>query len=144
MAEEQTPQEQPQGGTQQGGSSTNMDPKLAALLSYLLGIIGGIIFIVIEKDNKYIRFHAAQSIVFFAAAIVAGIAIMVIGGILSAIPGLGIIAGLLTLVISLIYPLLIVAVAILLMVKAWTGYDDNETFKLPVLGGIADNIAGTK
>lgn len=134
MEEEQTPQKP-------AGSSTGMDPKLAALLCYLLGVIGGVIFIIIEKENKYVRFHAAQSIVFNIAAIVIGIAIGVIAGIVSALPGIGFLGAIIFLILPL-YWLGIFVLAIVLLIKAWTGYDAGETFKLPVIGGIAENMAG--
>ena len=44
--------------------SSGMDPKLAGLLAYLIPPITGIIFFIIEKTNRVVRWHAAQSIVF--------------------------------------------------------------------------------
>jgi len=123
-------------------SSTGLDPKLGALLSYLLGIIGGIIFLVIEKDNKYVRFHAAQSIVVWIAAVGVGIVFGIGGAILTAIPGIGFIGAILLFLLGLAYPLILVALAVILMIKAWTDYDKGEIFKLPVLGGFAEKIAG--
>jgi uncharacterized membrane protein len=46
-------------------SSLHLDPNLAAALSYLLGCISGILFFVLETQNKRIRFHALQSILIF-------------------------------------------------------------------------------
>ncbi|KKN04518.1 hypothetical protein LCGC14_1096680 [marine sediment metagenome] len=123
-------------------SSTGLDPKLGALLSYLLGIIGGIIFLVIEKDNKYVRFHAAQSIVVWIAAVGVGIVFGIGGAILTAIPGIGFIGAILLFLLGLAYPLILVALAVILMIKAWTDYDSGQVFKIPVLGGIAEKIAG--
>lgn len=138
MSDEQTPQQTP-------AASSGLDPKLAALLSYLLGILGGIVFLVIEKDNKYVRFHAAQSIVFTGAWIVLWIVGTILSAILSMILG-NILGSLIGLVIGLVYLVLGLGGLILwvvLMIKAFTGYDNNETFKLPFIGGIAENIAGT-
>ncbi len=123
-------------------SSTGLDPKLGALLSYLLGIIGGIIFLVIEKDNKYVRFHAAQYIVVWIAAVGVGIVFGIGGAILTAIPGIGFIGAILLFLLGLAYPLILVALAVILMIKAWTDYDKGAIFKLPVLGGFAEKIAG--
>ena len=53
-----------------GKCSINMQPNLAALLSYLLGFVTGLIFYLIEKDNKFVRFHAMQSILVFGALFV--------------------------------------------------------------------------
>ncbi|OGW91369.1 MAG: hypothetical protein A3D28_00320 [Omnitrophica bacterium RIFCSPHIGHO2_02_FULL_63_14] len=103
-----------------GKSSTGLQPNVAALLSYLLGIITGIIFYLIEKENKFVRFHAMQSIVVFGAVLVAGIVLLFI-------PVIG----------WTLYPLLQIAslvLWILLMVKAYQG----EKFKLPWAGDIAE------
>ena len=48
-----------------GGSSTNLKPSTAGLLCYLGFWVTGIIFLVIEKKNKLIRFHAMQALVTF-------------------------------------------------------------------------------
>ena len=112
-----------------GKSSTGIDPKVAALLSYLAGIISGIVFYVIEKENKFVRFHAMQSIIVFGALLALHIVnIAVLGmflpwglrGLVSAIINLG---GL--------------ALWIILMIKAYQG----EYFKLPIAGDIAEKKA---
>ncbi len=103
-----------------GKSSTGMQPNLAALLSYLAGIITGVIFILIEKENKFVRFHAMQSIFTFGFFLVANVAlgfIPVIGW--SFMPLLG---------------LLQLVVWIILMIKSYQG----EKFKLPILGDLAE------
>jgi uncharacterized membrane protein len=106
-----------------GPTSLGMKPNVAALLSYLAGILTGIIFYLLEKENKYVRFHAMQSILtfgfFFVLNIVLGF-IPVVGW--SLIPLVG--------VVQLI-------VWIILMVKAYKG----EHFKLPVVGDMAEKNA---
>ena len=59
-------------------SSTGLDPKLAGLLCYILGIITGLIFFLIEKSNDVVRFHAAQSILFSGSMIVLWIVITIL------------------------------------------------------------------
>ena len=54
-----------------GGSTTGLEPNIAGLLCYLGGWITGIVFLVIEQKNKFVRFHALQSIVTFGALTVA-------------------------------------------------------------------------
>ncbi|MEK6692472.1 MAG: DUF4870 domain-containing protein [Nitrospirota bacterium] len=117
-----------------GTSSSGIEPNLAAALSYVLTIITGIIFFVIEKENKYVRFHAMQAILFGAAWIVLWIVlgvvflglifVPVIGWIISAVIYLGL--GLGGFILWLI-----------LMYKAYQG----ERFKLPVIGDIAEKNA---
>lgn len=103
-----------------GKTSTGMQPNVAALLSYLLGLITGIIFYVIEKENKFVRFHAMQSIVVFGFLFVAVV-------VLSFIPVIG-------WVLMPIIWIAQLALWIILMVKAYQG----EMFKLPIAGDIAE------
>jgi uncharacterized membrane protein len=103
-----------------GKTSTGMKANVAAVLSYLLGFITGIIFYLIEKENKFVRFHAMQSMVTFGALWVLSIAVWVI-------PFIG---GLLA---PLIYILEFI-LWIILMIKAYQG----EYFKLPIAGDIAE------
>jgi uncharacterized membrane protein len=106
-----------------GKTSTGLQPNAAALLSYLLGFITGIIFYVIEKDNKFVRFHAMQSILTSGALFVLQIVIAfipIIG------PALAFIVGIISLILWVI-----------LMVKAYQG----EDFKLPIVGDIAEKQA---
>ena len=103
-----------------GKSSLGLDANVAACLSYVLGLITGIIFYVLEKENKFVKFHAMQSMVVFGAVFVLGI-------ILPFIPVIGLI------LLPIVYIGSIV-LWILLMVKAYQG----ETFKLPIAGDIAE------
>src|ERR1051325_7645208 len=57
---------------QVGKSSTGLDENIAALLSYVFGWVSGLIFFLIEKDSRLVRFHAMQSILLNAAALVVG------------------------------------------------------------------------
>lgn len=103
-----------------GKTSIGMQANVAALLSYLAGLVTGIIFFLIEKENKFVRFHAMQSIVTFGALWVLYIILMfvpVIGWIL--LPVLSI--------LNLI-------LWIVLMIKAYQGV----YFKLPIAGDIAE------
>ena len=106
----------------QGGSTTGLEPNVAGLLCYLGAWITGIIFLVIEQKNKFVRFHALQSIVTFGALTIAS-------AMLSWIPFFGAF-------ISAIIGILAFGLWILLMVKAYQG----ELYKLPVAGNIADGI----
>ena len=101
-------------------SSTGMQPNVAGLLCYLVGFVTGIVFIIIEKENKFVRFHAMQSIIVFGGLFVLQI-------ILGFIPIIGWAIGLLLGIASLI-------LWILLMVKAYNG----EMYKLPVVGDMAE------
>ena len=104
----------------QGKSALGMEANIAALLSYLLGFISGIIFYALEKENKFVRFHAMQSMVVFAFLFILNIVarvLPILGGAISTL--LGIIG---------------IVVWIILIIKAYQG----EYFKLPVAGDIAE------
>ncbi|MGB7591269.1 MAG: hypothetical protein WBO19_08515, partial [Terriglobia bacterium] len=81
-----------------------MSSNVAGLLTYILGFITGIIFLVIEpyKNDKFVRFHAFQSIFFNVALIVFWIAYMILVSILSFVT-LGLIAMVMGLVGFLIW-----------------------------------------
>ena len=42
--------------------TTGLAPNVAGALAYVLGPITGVLFLVLEKENRFVRFHAAQSI----------------------------------------------------------------------------------
>ncbi len=43
-------------GNDLGKTSTGINPTVAGLLSYLLGFVSGVIFLIIEKENRFVRF----------------------------------------------------------------------------------------
>lgn len=48
-----------------GNTATGLQENIAALLCYVLGWVTGLIFFLIEPNNRFIRFHAMQSIIVF-------------------------------------------------------------------------------
>lgn len=116
-------------------TSTGLDPKLAGLLCYILGIVTGLIFFFIEKTNQVVRFHAAQSIVFSVFTIALWIILTIISLVLYQISwALGNLFNLLTLLLWLG----LFIVWIVLLIKGYSG----EKWKLPVLGDMAERLAG--
>jgi uncharacterized membrane protein len=110
-----------------------MSDNMAGALAYLLTVITGILFLVLEPYNrsKFVRFHAFQSIFFFAAWVAFSIVISILT---YAMPfGLGFVVGLLSMVVWLGG----IIVWVLLMVKAY----NHERFKLPVIGDLAEKQA---
>jgi uncharacterized membrane protein len=106
---------------------------MAGALAYALTIITGILFLVLTPYNqsKFVRFHAFQSIFFFAAWMAFWI-LMTIMSILMP-TALSVLLGLLSIVVWLAG----IVVWVLLMVKAY----NNERFKLPVIGDLAEKQA---
>jgi len=115
-----------------------MASNVAGLLTYILGFITGIIFLVIEpyKNDKFVRFHAFQSIFFNVALIVFWIAYTIVASVLGVV-SLGILAMAMGL-LSLLIALAVLAYWIFLMYKAY----NNELYKIPFIGDLAAKQAG--
>ena len=112
-----------------GGLTENV----AGLLCYILGFITGIIFLVIEPYNKnrFVRFHAFQSIFLSVAWIIVVLAQSVINGIAVTISwGLLGLFGFVWTVLGLGF----LCVVILAMIRAYQG----QRWKLPVIGDLAE------
>ena len=99
-------------------TTIKVDGNLKALLTYLAVWITGLIFLLIEKEDKLVRFHAAQSVVVFGGLMI-----------IALIPFLG------TIVSVILAPLTFI-LWIVLMVKAYQG----EKFMLPVVGEWAEQL----
>nr|WP_256522446.1 DUF4870 domain-containing protein [Halobacillus sp. A5] len=111
------------GGTPQvKKSSTGLEENVGGLLAYLLGFITGIVFLLIEKENNFIRFHAMQSLIVFGG-------IFVLGLVVNFIPIIGILVSLLIAPLSLV-------LWILLMVKAYQG----KRYHLMITGDAAEDL----
>ena len=123
-------------------SSTGLDENIAALLSYVFGWLSGLIFFLIEKESRLVRFHAMQSLLFnvlFAViAIVLWIALFVVFLVASQISGA--LTTLLSLVSILVWGVLFIAILVgwvMCLVKAFQG----QYFKLPVIGNLAEKFS---
>ena len=106
-----------------------MSPHVAAALSYVFLLVSGLIIFLMERQNRFVRFHAMQSIllslVCFAAWYVLGILLLPL-----VFVGAGfIVRG----PIMLVY-LAIIAIMVICIVNAAQG----KWFKLPIIGDIAE------
>jgi uncharacterized membrane protein len=123
-------------------SSTGLDENIAALLSYVFGWVSGLIFFLIEKDSRLVRFHAMQSILLNGAAIVVGIVLwiawVVVAIILSQISD--VLASLVSIVVGLLifvfYLGMLIAI-VMCLIKAY----QKQYFKLPVIGNFAEKFS---
>lgn len=131
-------------------SSSGLEPNIAAALSYIW--IVGVIFYLLEKENRYIRFHAMQSILFGIANSILMIVLVVVGIVLTFAFGMGgamvggALGSLVSMLIWLIWLLFwligigLFATLIFAAVKAYQG----QKLKLPIIGNMAENIAKGK
>jgi uncharacterized membrane protein len=123
-----------QSGATQGKSSVgNLDGNVAALLAYVATWLSGLIFYMLEKENRFVRFHAMQAIMLGGVAIVLMIILGTVWTIAAYISW--ILGSLVGLVCALIWLVVLVA-WVMCMVKAYQG----QQFKLPIIGDIAENM----
>jgi uncharacterized membrane protein len=101
-------------------TSTGFDANVAAALTYLVGFVTGIIFLIVEKDNRFVRFHAWQSTILFAGIVLFDILLQIV-------PLLGAL-----LVLFIVIP----GSAILWLVMMFKAYQGEE-YKLPLVGQMA-------
>jgi uncharacterized membrane protein len=110
-------------------TSTGMSENVAGALCYLVGFITGIIFLVIApyNQNKFVRFHAFQSIFLN----VAYIAFWILASFLTILThGIGI----------LLYPLIGLGFFVLWLYMMFSAYN-NKRVKLPIIGDLAEKQA---
>lgn len=82
--------------------SAGVDKKTGAILSYALGWLTGIIFLFVGKKDPDVKFHAAQSVVFFGAVSVVNIVLSIVGSLLGAVGIIFSLAGLAVAVLALV------------------------------------------
>jgi uncharacterized membrane protein len=118
-------------GTQSplGPTSMGMQPNVEAGLSYVFGWITGLIFFLVEKQNRFVRFHAMQSLLFFGGLTIIDIILNFVG----AVPGIGWLAPLVSLAVGVVGFI----GWIVLLVNGFQG----KYFKLPIVGDYAEKYA---
>jgi len=102
-----------------GRSSLNMSENIAALIAYMFGWLSGLILLLVEKESRFVRFHALQSLLFFGA-------MSLILGVLGRIPVVG-------WVFAIIGGILAFGFWIIGMVNAYRG----ELYRFPIVGDFA-------
>jgi uncharacterized membrane protein len=122
----------PAGGGAVAAPTSGLEENVAGLLCYVLGWITGLIFFLIDK-RPFVRFHAAQSIGLSIGLIVVYILVGFVFAMMHIIH-LGILA-------LAIYPILALLVFVLWIFMMYKAYQ-HEKFKLPLIGDIAENMAG--
>jgi uncharacterized membrane protein len=118
------------------GTATGLAANLAGALCYLLGPITGILFLVLEKENRFVRFHAMQSTILGVIWIGLSVALSILASILAFVPILG---WLVSILVSLGLGIVGFLLWLLLMWKAFQG----EEWEVPVAGALARKQIGT-
>lgn len=123
-------------------SSTGLDENIAAALAIFFGWLGGLIFFLIEKESRFVKFYAMQSILFNVAVLVLFIVLWVLTVVLVLIGAVigDVVASLFGLVGTLLWVVFGVAVVIavvICLVKAF----QKQYFKLPIIGNMAEKFS---
>lgn len=108
---------------------------LYAALAYLLGLITGVLMLIVEPKDKFVKFHAMQSIIFSIVIIVIQILLGIIFMPLTILT-LGM-AAIIYALIGMLIGLVVFVLWLLLMYKAYNG----EKYMLPAIGKYADDLA---
>jgi uncharacterized membrane protein len=107
--------------TDLGTTASGLDANVAAALAYSVGWVTGLAFLFFEEENKFVRFHAWQSVIVFGGLSLAWMVAL-------SVPILGWIAA------FLVIPPVSAVLWLILMFKAYQG----ERFKLPGVGDLAE------
>ena len=118
-----------------GPSSMSMKPRIAALLSNALIWVGGLFFFFMERKNRFVRFNAAQSILFFGSVSILFEVISILG-FLTAIPLIGWAFGI---VFTAVHLVLFLGAALVWLFLCFQAYRGVKT-KLPFFGDYAEKL----
>jgi uncharacterized membrane protein len=114
----------------EGASTTGLEPRTAAALSYLAGPFSGALMLWVERENAFVRFHAWQSVIGLGGLALALLASYVFAGMAMFVS-----ATLVTLLfdVAAVIWIVLVIVTLLCTWKAWSG----QRWSLPLAGEFA-------
>jgi uncharacterized membrane protein len=126
----------PSGGRDSSTRTLGLTPPVAGALSYSLTFVTGIVFYLVAED-RFVRFHAAQSILVFGLLAALNVLLSVLIGLVAAVPGAGsILVRVLGALAALLGPVGVV-LWIVLMYLAFRG----DEYAVPVVGRVAHRLA---
>lgn len=109
----------------------NADPNLEAAIAYLIPFVAGVFILLMEKNNKFVRFHAMQSIVFWLAVAAFSFVFQffTVALLFVAAP-----------LVALFAPLFGVSVFLIWLYLMWQAYQGVE-YQIPYLGKFSKDLA---
>ena len=121
-----------------------LEENVEGALCYLLGAITGILFLFLEKESDFVKFHAMQSTVTSISLIIVWIVFVILGTIVGMVvsiiaiffPPVVVIFGLISILVYLLIFLVGLVLWIVGMYKAYQG----ERYKFPIFGNITENL----
>lgn len=125
-------------------TETGLEENVAGALAYVFGIITGLLFYLVERENAFVRFHAAQSIAVSGLILAASIGLSIVGVLVSALLFTGstggLIAGsLVSLFLTFVWLGLVMGsfgLWVYLIVRAYQG----RTPRIPIAAPLADRL----
>jgi uncharacterized membrane protein len=117
-------------------TATGLPQNVAGALSYVLGPITGIAFLILERENRFVRFHAAQSTLLGVAMIIVSVVLSIASGVLAFMP---IIGWLFATLLSLVFMVVSFGLWLLLMFRAFQG----DEWEFPIVGEQARKLFPT-
>jgi uncharacterized membrane protein len=117
-----------------GPTSTGVDARLSALLCYTGWWVSALVFLIIEQQNRAVRFHAAQSLVLFG-----GLSVLIVLLSTASIGMLVVSAAAFQAVRMLLYVVWLAAVVLwlVLLLRTFKG----ETWRVPIAADLAAKLA---
>lgn len=139
------PDSGPPSGAPGGKTSLGLESNVGAMLCYIanilccIGVILAVVFLVTEKENRFVKFHAVQSLLLVGVQLVIGIAVGIVGLLFRmalSTADLGLIALLLVFGLRIVLLIIFLAIWLLAGIKAYGG----QWYKLPIIGNFAWNM----
>ncbi len=128
-----TPPEPPVVPPSPPAAGTGLQPPVAAGLACFFLLLGGIVFLVLEKKDKFVRFYAMQSVFVGGAGVMISIFLKIAGMILGLIPVLGKVILFLIGIVSMLAGLGLLVIWVIMIVKAFS----YREWEVPFLGPLA-------
>ena len=139
-----SPPEAPSSGAPGGKTSLGLDSNVGAMLCYIanficcLGLVLAIVFLVTEKENRFVKFHAVQSLFLVGTQIAVGIVVGILGYIVAMVLNmvdLSFVGWILVFCLRVVLFFVFCIIWVIAGVKAYGG----QWYKLPLIGEFAWN-----
>jgi uncharacterized membrane protein len=117
-------------------SSTGLAPNTAAALAYVAWWVSGLLFFLIERENRFVKFHAAQAMVGLGALWAIGLTVWAF-----AFAALFVSAAAFAVLLYVSYAVWMLGILAwaICIVTAWKG----DEFELPIFGGLARRLSNS-
>ena len=125
-----------EGANAYDSTSIGLSGRTEALLSYVFVWLGGLFFFLFERKNRFVRFAAAQSFLFFVPALIVYGILKFLGGFLGGIPLLGLLLGPLFGIVATVFGILLFLTWAYLIIQTLRG----KTVRLPFFSGYAQAL----